>query len=869
MPFGRVPVPAAVVDVEVTGPLDDLTDLGDARAVFALARVHGVPVGAVSAPVIDGRCSAHVLNQRVSTNMAWEIGRALLYHLLLNPVPEHGYRIADAIAAPAPPAFALPTVTVAVCSRDRTADLAIALESVVRLEHVHEIVVVDNAPTTSATRELVDSYRSVRYVCEPRPGLDWARNRAIAEATGDIVAFTDDDVVVDAQWTRAIADAFAGDHNVMAVTGLVTPFELETEAQELFERYGGFGRGYRRRWVQADLSGATPVVGHLVGTGLLGTGANLAFRRSVFSDVGLFDPALDVGTLTGGAGDLDMLFRVLKGGWKLVYEPAALVRHRHRRSIEKLHAQLVAHGSLYSYLEAVRRRHPDEARYAWELALRWEPQHHLKRFARSIAIPGWLPPRLVLDEVWGELRAVLGRRYARARRAAEALERAHGQQKVELPPAPPRPTGGGDAVAVRTVDLRSGVTSLTGLDGYRSVRCYICDGPVPIGVVDFPQPCGVISAAQLRDGIVDHLGFHLLESQERDVWARSAIDRAAWHFLDELPRPSASSVSEKHAGTTLRCSVIVATKDRPLDLRRCLASVVEQAHAFGAEVIVCDNNPASGVTAPVVAAFPGVTLVNEPRQGVAYARNRAILEATGDVVAIIDDDAEANEDWLANLVAPLQRRDVMAVTGNILPAELDTEAQQQFEDYQTLGRGYLRWEADRGWFNWGRWAVPTWELGGTCNAAVRRAAFNDDAIGLMDEALGPGMPTGVGEDSYLLYRILKAGYTIVYEPTAVVWHHHRRDGSALQRQLFGYYKGAVAHQLATLQRDRDLRAARHLAVELPRWYGQQLRAIARGSSNKPLQVWLTQLRGFVAGPSAYVRSRARVRRWGTSREPRA
>ena len=123
--------------------------------------------------------------------------------------------------------------------------------------------------------------------------------------------------------------------------------------------------------------------------------------------------------------------------------------------------------------------------------------------------------------------------------------------------------------------------------------------------------------------------------------------------------------------------------------------------------------------------------------------------------------------------------------------------------------------------------------------------------------------------SYLLYRILKAGYTIVYEPTAVVWHHHRRDGSALQRQLFGYYKGAVAHQLATLQRDRDLRAARHLAVELPRWYGQQLRAIARGSSNKPLQVWLTQLRGFVAGPSAYVRSRARVRRWGTSREPRA
>ena len=74
-----------------------------------------------------------------------------------------------------------------------------------------------------------------------------------------------------------------------------------------------------------------------------------------------------------------------------------------------------------------------------------------------------------------------------------------------------------------------------------------------------------------------------------------------------------------------------------------------------------------------------------------------------------------------------------------------------------------------------RGAVPTWKLGATANAAFRAAIFSDPAIGVLDEALGAGMPTGCSEDTYLFYRILKAGHTIVYEPAAWVWHEHRRD----------------------------------------------------------------------------------------------
>ena len=68
------------------------------------------------------------------------------------------------------------------------------------------------------------------------------------------------------------------------------------------------------------------------GAGMFGTGANMAYRRSLFDKIGYFDPALDVGTATNGGGDLEMFFRVLKEGYVLVYEPRAVVRHRHRRS---------------------------------------------------------------------------------------------------------------------------------------------------------------------------------------------------------------------------------------------------------------------------------------------------------------------------------------------------------------------------------------------------------------------------------------------------------------------------------------------------------------------------------------------------------
>jgi len=308
----------------------------------------------------------------------------------------------------------------------------------------------------------------------------------------------------------------------------------------------------------------------------------------------------------------------------------------------------------------------------------------------------------------------------------------------------------------------------------------------------------------------------------------------------------------------------VATLDRPDELRECLRCLVAQVSSRPVEIIVVDNNPDSGLTAPVLVEFPDVVLVDERRKGLAYARNKGFLTSRGDIVVATDDDVRMPPDWLEKLVAPFTQPDVLIVTGNILPLELETAAQRLFEAYGGLGRGSDRRVVTKHWFNQCRAAVPTWTLGATANAAFRASIFSHPQIGLMDEALGPGMPSGVGEDTYLFYKVLRAGYTIVYEPAAWVWHKHRRDLGALRQQIFNYSKGHVAYHLTTLLRDGDWRAVINLALLLPGTHIRRALRYLSGRSDYPLSLILLELAGNLAGPWALWRSRRRVRREGLS-----
>jgi GT2 family glycosyltransferase len=310
-----------------------------------------------------------------------------------------------------------------------------------------------------------------------------------------------------------------------------------------------------------------------------------------------------------------------------------------------------------------------------------------------------------------------------------------------------------------------------------------------------------------------------------------------------------------------RISVVVATYDRPDDLRQCLRSLTQQQTRHEVEIVVVDNHPQSGLTPPVVAAFPEVKLVSERRGGLSFARNTGFRASTGAILVATDDDVTMPPDWLEKLAAPFARSDVMMVTGAVFPFELETDSQIQFETYGGLGRGFEKQRYDRDWFDaFGRRAVPTWQIGATANAAVRASALRDPNIGYLDEALGAGTPTGCGEDTYLFYRVLKAGFAICYEPSAYVWHRHRRDAKALWRQIYAYSKGHAAYHVVTFLQDGDRRALTRLIAEVPIYLCRCLRSWALGYRKYPLSLILAQIWGHIVGPFSLWQSRRRVAR---------
>jgi O-antigen biosynthesis protein len=206
---------------------------------------------------------------------------------------------------------------------------------------------VDNRPGSDGTQDLVEriggDYPQLRYVAEPRPGSSVARNRGIAEATAHVLAFTDDDVVVDADWLERLVEPF-DDPAVRAVTGMVMPFELETPAQKLFERYAGFSKGVKRRVYDMAANRAVDRVLYPFWGGVFGSGNSMAFLRSQLVETGGFDPALGAGSRALAGADIDAMSAAVLAG-KLIYEPRSVCWHQHRRNEEALRRQLFNYGA--------------------------------------------------------------------------------------------------------------------------------------------------------------------------------------------------------------------------------------------------------------------------------------------------------------------------------------------------------------------------------------------------------------------------------------------------------------------------------------------------------------------------------------------
>ncbi len=241
-----------------------------------------------------------------------------------------------------------PFISVVICTHERPEMLAGCLESVFQLEYPdYEVIVVDNAPKTSATRTVVENiarrFPKLCYVLEPNQGQCWARNTGAKAAKGEIIAFTDDDVIVDAHWLTGVLQGFATSENVGAVNGLTIPAELDTEEQAWFEQSGGFNKGYEKKIYDLDHYKPDRAF-YPLSAGIFGTGANLAIKKSALDKAGYFDPALGAGTITTCGDDLAMYVQLLLAGYQLVYEPSAFLQHIHRREYAALQKQIYNYG---------------------------------------------------------------------------------------------------------------------------------------------------------------------------------------------------------------------------------------------------------------------------------------------------------------------------------------------------------------------------------------------------------------------------------------------------------------------------------------------------------------------------------------------
>ena len=312
-------------------------------------------------------------------------------------------------------------VTVAVCTYQRPGTLARALGSLVsQRPSAAEILVVDNSPDRSALDLVGRTFPGIRAVAEPVQGLDFARNRALADATHDIVLFLDDDAIAGPGWVEAATRPLLDDPAVGASTGRVEPLSLDSEGQKLFEANGGFSRGPWSIRLPADagkpLHGRrAPLIAWAVS---VGSGCSLAVRRDTALGLGGFDQALDLGPALPGGGDHDMLWRILQAGYSVVYQPGAVAHHEHRRELKDAENQIVGHQKA---LIALLTKHVGQTAglRRWTVAafLGWRLLKPGVRLARRLAGKDPLPAALLL-RMWGNCWLGLG-----AYRRGQALAR--------------------------------------------------------------------------------------------------------------------------------------------------------------------------------------------------------------------------------------------------------------------------------------------------------------------------------------------------------------------------------------------------------------------------------------------------------------
>lgn len=212
-------------------------------------------------------------------------------------------------------------VSVIVCSYNRADSLRDTLQSLVQQKSGgvnFEVIVVDNN-SNDQTKAVIQSFNGkLKYIFEPKQGLSYARNTGIRQAKGQVIAFTDDDVIVDENWVYSIHKCFR-----------------ETKALMVAGKIERLWNCEHPDWFSDDISG--PLIVQDLGDRRKKwdsrtrhtVGANMAFHHSVFEKYGLFSENLGrKGDQLIGGEDREIFSRLFVNNAPIFYEPSAVIHHK-------------------------------------------------------------------------------------------------------------------------------------------------------------------------------------------------------------------------------------------------------------------------------------------------------------------------------------------------------------------------------------------------------------------------------------------------------------------------------------------------------------------------------------------------------------
>lgn len=695
------------------------------------------------------------------------------------------------------------TVAAIVCAHtlDRWHDITQALTSVQEQSRSADeiILAVDNNHElfVKAT-ETFSSFAKVVQNTGPQ-GVSPTRNAAAAATSCEVLAYLDDDASADPAWIQKLL-AWYSDPAVVGVGGLALP------AWEGGQQPSWFPPSFL--WVVGCSHVGVPTTAGEVRNFI---GCNMSIRRSAWSQVGGFCNDLGrVGSNGGGGDETEFCLRVLEQvGGLIIHEPEAIVTHRVPASRQSLR-----YFTKRCYNEGLSKGQIT-ARSGASRALSEERSHLVSTLPREFLLG---TREGVLGDPGGLFRSAAILMGTAATGVGFVRGRPHDSQRAmrkgpqEFVPA-----------QVATIDL-TGPTDIFQLDQQKRLFALVRSGRDVLGVVRHDAPSS------------------------------------------SLAPPSAPPASEADPSRTDRptIAVVIASRDRTESLRRCLRSL-SNSTVVPDQLIVVDSAPSDEQTKELIEACneagdTDISYVRSTKPGLAIAHNAALEHVTSELIAFTDDDVLVDRYWLDHILAGFATHpDVACVTGGIMPAELETWPQQWAEDASRFNKGFVPLVFDNAENRPASdplFPFTAGSMGSGANMAFVTSWLQK--TGGFRPQLGAGTVALGGDDLRAFYNVIKTGQKLVYNPSAVVFHHHHRTAEEIERQSFGYGAGLTAF-LASVVHDEP-------AVLL-----QMLRQAPRGATrafnvSKPAEVhsYPGQSRrtrrhrwGMLSGPVLYARSARR------------